>query len=309
MRYLGFCMALFCFGLPALAGAARAQTPSGTKADRAADRQAIVALNRSLADAVGRGDAKAVASLFEPDARLTTEDGLTISGLEEVQEYFASAFALSPDLKLTIDSTGTRFPAPDLAVDEGNTVVERKDGERHFARYVAEIVRRDGQWRFANVRDEAARDVKPAERLKELAWLVGDWVTEGDDAVVTSSCAWDADRAFLLRKFVVNVQGKPVLRGEQRIGWDPRSEQFHSWSFDSDGGFHEGSWSREGDAWLVRDRGVRADGRTVEAKHVLRLAGPQMIRWTTVDRSIGHKATSDLDEYVLVRKAPSPKKD
>ncbi len=284
------------------------QAPSGPRTDRDDDRKALQSLNKALSDAVLRGDAKAASALFQTNARLTTEDGLVIEGRDEIERYFAGAFNLHPGLKMTITSTNTRFLGTDSAVDEGTTVVERSDGARHYARYSAQVVKQDGAWRFDNVRDETERDVKPGERLKELAWLVGDWVTEGDDAVVNSSCAWDEDHVFLIRKFTVKVQAKVVLKGEQRIGWDPRSEQFRSWSFDTDGGFHEGSWSRQGDAWLIRDRGVRADGRTVEATHQVRPTSPQIIRWTTVDRSIGGQAATDLDEYVLVRKAPEPRK-
>ena len=51
------------------------------------------------------------------------------------------------------------------------------------------------------------------------------------------------------------------MTGQQRIGWDPLARQFKSWVFDSQGGFGEGEFSHDGDAWLIKARGVRSDGR------------------------------------------------
>ena len=41
-------------------------------------------------------------------------------------------------------------------------------------------------------------------------------------------------------------------RGTQRIGWDPVAGQFRSWDFDSQGGYSEGLWSRDGDRWIIK---------------------------------------------------------
>ena len=51
-----------------------------------------------------------------------------------------------------------------------------------------------------------------------------------------------------------------VLEGWQIIGWNPVDECIRSWTFDDEGGFTEGRWTRDGERWLVREIGYGADG-------------------------------------------------
>ena len=91
--------------------------------------------------------------------------------------------------------------------------------------------------------------------------MVGDWIDEGADSVVRLHCQWSEDENFLFRTFTVKRQGKPVMTVTQRIGWDPVARQVRSWEFDSEGGFGEGKWSRDGERWVVKSHGRPARGR------------------------------------------------
>jgi hypothetical protein len=55
------------------------------------------------------------------------------------------------------------------------------------------------------------------------------------------------------------------MEGWQIIGWDPLEERIRSWTFDGEGGFGEGTWTREGDRWLLRETGVAPDGTRTSA--------------------------------------------
>ena len=96
--------------------------------------------------------------------------------------------------------------------------------------------------------EKSIPSVTHQERLKELAWLVGDWVDENSDSVVHVTCRWSDDKNFLLRDFVIHVQGKPVMNVNQRIGWDPVTKQIKSWVFDSEGGYGDALWARNGNS-------------------------------------------------------------
>ena len=115
-----------------------------------------------------------------------------------------------------------------------------------MTRFTVVYVKHDGQWLQSAVRDEVAHDLTPHDRLKELEWLVGDWINESQDAVVQTTCKWTDDGNFLIREFTMKTHGQPVLSGTQRIGWDPTRRQFKTWIFDSEGGFGEGYWTRNG---------------------------------------------------------------
>ena len=72
-----------------------------------------------------------------------------------------------------------------------------------------------------------------------------------------------------------SVQGKPVMSVTQRIGWDPLARQFRSWEFDSEGGFGEGRWSRDGERWVVKHTGVRPEGTTASATNIMTQEPPR----------------------------------
>ena len=149
-------------------------------------------------------------------------------------------------------------------------------------------------------------EVTHQERLKEIEWLVGDWVEETPDAVVTTSVAWADNNNFLLRSFDVRVKGKPALTGTQRIGWDPLTRQIKSWVFDSHGGYGEGLWTRAGNQWVIKATGVRPDGRTATATQVLTFVNKDTLRWKSIDRTLGDEIVQEIDEIVMVRKPPKP---
>ena len=128
-----------------------------------------------------------------------------------------------------------------------------------------------------------ARDLTPHERLKELEWMVGDWINESQDAVVLTTCKWADGGNFLVREFTMKTQGQPVLSGTQRIGWDPTRHQFKTWIFDTEGGFGEGYWTRNGDQWVIKAEGVRQDGQHASATNIITRLGK--------DRRTGSRST------------------
>ena len=83
-----------------------------------------------------------------------------------------------------------------------------------------------------------------------------------------STCDWTANRAFLIRKFKVEGAADVSRAGTEVIGWDPRARRIRSWAFDTDGGFGENVWVKDGNRWLVRCAGTRPDGSEVSATNV-----------------------------------------
>lgn len=290
------------------------QDPPGRAEDRPEDRAALRALNEAFVRAFNEGDAGAIAGQYAEDARVVDEDGVVVEGRDAIRERFAAVFEEAPGARIEVEVEGVRFLAGDVAEEEGRTRLMRPDGEpAEVGRYVLHAVRRDGRWLVASVRDFPAEEGPPAEgegvhtaHLKDLEWLVGDWVDESAGALVETSCRWSDDRNALLRTFIVEVGGQPAMSGTQRIGWDPLRKQVRSWVFDTEGGFTEGFWTREGERWVVKDSGVLADGRVVSATRVLTQVGPDAATWASYDRSLDGESLPDVEEIRLVRKPPAP---
>ena len=137
---------------------------------------------------------------------------------------------------------------------------------------------------------------------------MGDWVEEGGDSIVATSCRWDESKNYLLTDYTVKVAGQTTMNGTQRIGWDPLTRQIKTWTFDSDGGYGEGYWHRDGDRWLVKLHGVSADGRTGSATQIHTRLNDHSRTWSAVDRLLGGESLPDIEEITVVRAAPKPKR-
>jgi hypothetical protein len=177
------------------------------------------------------------------------------------------------------------------------------------SRYTAVHVREGGTWLVASSRDVVNPNdrVQPHEHLTQLAWLVGDWVQESGNSIVVTSYRWDEGQNFLLGDYTVKVAGQVTMKGTQRIGWDPLTRQIKTWTFDSDGGYGEGYWHRDGDRWLVKLEGVSADGRNGSMTQIHMRLNDHRRTWRAVDRVRGGQTLDDIDEISIVRAAPKPK--
>lgn len=281
--------------------AAPIQTPA-EKEIRAFDDEYVRDYNKA--------DSKALAALFTEDAEFVEDDGYRFDGRKLIAERLDEAFAASPGAKMAIEVEAIRLLSPDVAKEEGRTIVTpAKGGAALHRRYTVLFVKREGHWLISSVREEPDPMLTSHDRLQILAWMVGDWLDEGADSVVRVNCQWSEDRNFLIRTFKVKHQGKEVMTVTQRIGWDPAARQIRSWEFDSEGGFGEGKWGQEGDRWVIKHTATRPDGTAVSATNIMLRARPDMVRWTSTDRLVGHEAIPDEEPYAFVRVPPPPPAD
>jgi uncharacterized protein (TIGR02246 family) len=292
-------------GAQEIARAETGLTAAASTTRQADDANAIAALVASFTKAFNAGDAKAAAATFAEDALVVDEEGQRTEGRARIQDSLAASFAGSPRGTIAISTEALRFLGPDTALEEGRTTITPAMGTTpEISRFTVVYVKHGGHWLQSAVRDERAHDLTPHDRLKELEWLVGDWINESQDAVVHTICKWTSDGNFLVREFTMKTHGKPVLSGTQRIGWDPTRHQFKTWIFDSEGGFGEGYWTRNGDQWVIKAEGVRQDGKHASATNIITRLGKDRASWQSVDRTIGEAAVPGVDEFTIVRKPP-----
>ena len=96
--------------------------------------------------------------------------------------------------------------------------------------------------------------------LQQLDWLLGEWIDEGAEVTIQTTCKWDQYKNFLTRVFVVTSNGKETFRGHQIIGWDASRQQIVTWTFDSDGGFAEGVAHVGDGKFTINSRSTLPDG-------------------------------------------------
>jgi uncharacterized protein (TIGR02246 family) len=280
--------------------------PATGEAKLSLEEQAVRQADGAFMEDYNKGDAKALAARFTEQAEIVTSDGLRIRGRDQIGERLAQTFAANPGAKLEIAADSIEFLSPDVAKEEGRTVVTQAGQAVETLKHTALFVKRDGRWLISSCREESDPQLTPHQRLKELEWMTGDWVDEGQDSHIKVSCRWSEDGNFLLRTFLVHVQGKPALTIHQRVGWDPLAKEFRSWEFDSEGGYGEGKWSRDGNNWVIKHTGVRPEGITASATHIVAPERSGLVRWISTDRVVGDEFKHQDEEAFMVRVAPSP---
>ena len=277
--------------------------------EKSEDLAAIRAVANSFLEAYRAKDAAAIGALFTENAEIVDDDGEVTQGRPAIVERFAGLFAANEGGKLDVDVDSIHLLSPEVAIEEGTATVSGDDGEKpETSRYSVIYVKQDGRWLHARIRDETPSELSAHDHLKDLEWMLGEWVNESDDALVSTTCSWSDNGSFLIRQFDVKIEGKVALSGTQRIGWDALHKQFRTWVFDNEGGFAEGlvSYDDDDDQWIVKSTGVRADGQPVTVTSVFTPLDPDRIGWQTVERTVGGVALPGFDQYILVRKPPQP---
>jgi uncharacterized protein (TIGR02246 family) len=119
---------------------------AGDKAD-SGDEKALQEQNEAFVAAFNRGDIKAVAEAYAPDADFLSAQGQRVKGRDELEKYFANGFAKSKGLKLKHSDSSVHFLKPDVAVADGTwEITGRPEGNPARGHYTAILMKRDGQW-------------------------------------------------------------------------------------------------------------------------------------------------------------------
>lgn len=295
------------------AGSSAEEEPAESKAGRgpdgaSAEEDVIRETALSFARAHAAADAQAVAAHFTPDAEYVDEQGNAFHGRAAIEGVVRRFFEENPGAQLEVNIESIRVLSPGVALEDGTSTVTLPDGKTaSHCRYAAVHARADGEWQIASVREHAPKGQRPHhEELKQLEWLVGDWIDEDDDSVVTFACQPVDNGNFLLREFTVMVAGEKIMSGTQRIGWDPLTGRLRAWTFDSEGGFFEGIWHRDGNNWVLHSTGVTSSGQTASGISIFTFVNPHTMTWQSVDLEVDGVRMPDSELYTLVRRGPQP---
>ena len=290
------------------------EVPTGRPEDskHSEDEDAIRESAVLFAKAYEAGDAKEVCALFTTEAEYVDEAGNVIDGREDIEASLVKFFAEHPNCRLEMNTETIRFIGPGVAVEDGNTHMICAEASISVdSRYTTLHVKTNGKWLAASVRNHAPQDRREHQaHVQQLNWLIGDWVDEGDDAVVHFGCESADNGNFLVRSFTIHVAGQDAMTGTQRIGWDPLTGKLRTWIFDSEGSFGEGFWSRriddEVETWILKTSGVMADGQTASSTSIYTFINDNTMTWQSVDHEIGGAQQPDSEIVTIVRSAPVP---
>jgi uncharacterized protein (TIGR02246 family) len=257
-------------------------------ADAPPEKAAVIANDRAFEAAYAKADVKALADFFAEDAEYTSEEGQTFSGRAQIEETLRAGLLARKGGKIAINPETVRALSPDVVSEKGSTTVTGKNGESNTSLYTAIHVKKDGKWKISQLVESPMPTVSPREHLEELAWLVGNW-EESDktnDLTVQSQYLWARGGNFLTRNVTVKRGENVTLEGWQIVGWDPIEERIRTWTFDGEGGFAEGYYTREGERWLLRETGVAPDGSRTSADNTITKLSADKLTWESNNRTL-----------------------
>ncbi|MBS0655259.1 MAG: SgcJ/EcaC family oxidoreductase [Verrucomicrobia bacterium] len=268
------------------------------------DETAIRNATISYREAFNNQDAESVASLWTEDATYVDfTDHETVQGRAEIEKYFKERFEAEGKSKIDITINSIDFQNATSATEKGVASVTYEDGSLEKTAFESKYIKSDSDWLL---KKRVSIDLVAApthyEHLKDLDWFVGGWISAGDDTVVTKSLyGWDHNKNFLIHSFTMDVLSQKELTGEEVIGWDPIEKKIRSWTFDSDGGFGQGTWSKEDDSWYVTVVYILPDGKRASATHIYTKVDGTAYTFSSVSRDIDGKLLPNIGPYKTVR--------
>jgi len=282
-----------------------AKDTAKAESNAAGDESAVRKSTADYVAAMNKGELGAVMAFWAPDAEYIDESGNITRGREAITAMFREAL---PDLKkhkISAREHSVRTLRPDVVLQDGSLEFCGPDGCKEFNRYAVVWTKTDGKWLISSARDLPS-DVTEVPslaypQLQALEWLVGEWSADSPKSDVKLTCKWGPNKSFLLMDYEVRRDRDEPLTVTQRIGWDPVNQTVRSWVFDSDGGFGEGDWQKDGVKWVVDSSGVLPDGGIGTATHVWEFVDPQTFAWRATDREVDGQPLGNM-EVKFVRK-------
>jgi uncharacterized protein (TIGR02246 family) len=263
-------------------------------ADRDADKQAIDTLIKQQIQAFNSRDAAAIAANWTTDAEYLRNDGDPIRGRDAIQKGYAEFFkTLTGKSNVEVQTDNMRFPSNDTAYTEVTLRLKNEAGEMIGSSWRNTLlVREAGTWKVAMVQ-EWDRDTSNDDTLNDLAWLIGTWSMDTPDRKVTTTYEWDENKTFIRGKFSTKQGDKPAESGTQFFGKDNANGGIRSWVFQSDGGYGDGSWKRDGKKWMVDFTGVSAEGKNLSATVVYMRVDADTFTWQAVEQTVDGQPIAD----------------
>ena len=139
------------------------------------------------------------------------------------------------------------------------------------------------------------------DSLKDLEWLIGTWHMATKDREVTTTYEWDENKAFIRGKYTVKQGGKVIESGTQMFGKDNADGGIRSWVFQSDGGFGDGLWTREGKKWTVDFDGVTPDGKKLTATVIYVRVDANTFTWQSVQQTVDGQPIADTQPIKVTK--------
>ena len=267
-----------------------------------ADEPAIRTAAAAYLDTLNRGDYDAARKFWTENGNIIDESGHQTNVRDIERPANGGSTNVNTPPLVDVRSSSIRFVTPDVAIEDGTSeYASGPSGASTSGRYSVVWVKQNDKWLIDSLREAAIANQSSASRLQDLAWMIGDWVEEGD-AAFQASFSWSPGNHFIVGEVRIEPRDQQSHVVTQRIAWDAAAGGIRSWNFDSDGGFSAGDWARDGNAWVVSTSGVLPDGKRTLGRRVFQRINSESVLMESLGFQIDGQSVPDL-RVKLVRKA------
>ncbi|WP_166830931.1 YybH family protein [Thalassoroseus pseudoceratinae] len=234
-------------------------------------------------------DAATVKKFWAEDVSYTDHStGEKSVGHDAIAKSIQDTLKANPETRMAVTIDDVRMIKSDIAIVDGLSSIFVPGTDPLETQFQMLLVKEDAGWVFQSVTESAVPTPQSAsEALADLAWLVGTWEDVAEDHTVRTVTRWAPGGAFLVRSFTIVQSDDARRQGTQVIGWDANTQQIRSWTFNLDGSFGSGTWSRNDDDWLVQTTQTLADGRKASGTFVMTSQDEDTIEIQLIGHSIG----------------------
>jgi uncharacterized protein (TIGR02246 family) len=272
------------------------------------DKEGVEKFLQGYVEAFNKHQSEAAAGFWTPQCvYVDRATGERTAGRAAILADMVKLFKENPGIKIAAEITAVRFVRPDVATIEGRSTSFIPDTDPTTTEFSTLITKEGDRWLIDSVQETSIpTPASPSSALRDLEWLVGDWVDDSPGITVSCSVQWAANRSFLVRSYKVQRDKEEPWEGSQIIGWDARNKQIRSWTFDSDGSFDEGVWSKHGETWSVVLSRTLENGGIATGTQVIKKMGADTYTVQLVAREIDGEPAPSTEVIKVVRVVKKP---
>lgn len=225
-----------------------------------------------------------------------------VVGRKAIGEALEQLLSTDEQFEFTVNHQRFRAVSDSVVIEEG---VARLESETHgieYAHYLVVHVKQNGTWYRDSIRETHIGTLSAsAPDSEELESLVGRWIHTSKEITLTVQSSWTHNRRFITRNFELKDKNGNKTTATEIIGWDPAAGVLRSWSFDSQGGFEQAVWNRDGDQWLIKVDAVLPDGSTATEQRMLAVDSDGKLRSRIIEQQFGGRLLPGSEAITLVR--------
>jgi len=222
--------------------------------------------------------------------------GEEAQGREAIAKLFKEKFENAKERKITVVHKKLYFRTPSEASEQGVINVEEAEQPSKQVAFQMIFVKENGTWLIDHIGQiELTTPSSNFAHLQDVAWLVGDWKDVDPNVEITFKGGWDASKNYIKQHFEMTIYGEESIEGQQIIAWDSVENVIRSWVFDSDGGFGEGTWEKNGDSWYVFMKYTLSNGTLGSATNIYTPVDDDSYTYASIDREIDGEMLPNMD--------------